>query len=128
MKFSTQLSFLLIFVLLLTACNGRNSQQSDESDITMTVVAETTTVGNTTLTITLTDPTGAGIDNAELTIKGDMSHAGMQPVLANTSGGQSGIYNVPFEWTMGGDWIVTVDAMLADGRSLSRQFDFSISN
>jgi len=36
-------------------------------------------------------------------------------------------YAIPFEWTMGGDWVVTVDVTLADGRTASRQFDLSIT-
>lgn len=119
---------LLLLILLLSACNGRQSQQSDTIDLDMTVVPQTTTVGDTILTITLKDTAGAVIDDAELTIKGDMSHAGMQPVLANTSGGINGVYTVPFEWTMGGDWIVTIDVTLADGRYHAQQFNFSIDN
>ncbi len=55
-----------------------------------------------------------------------MSHAGMKPVLANISEGESGVYAVPFEWTMGGDWFVAVTATLPDGRVATKRFDLSV--
>jgi hypothetical protein len=49
-----------------------------------------------------------------------MSHAGMTPVIVERANGEAGTYAVPFEWTMAGDWIVTISATLPDGRSLVR--------
>jgi hypothetical protein len=39
-----------------------------------------------------------------------------------------GIYIMPFEWTMGGDWIVTVSGELSDGRSLEEKIELSVSS
>ena len=55
-----------------------------------------------------------------------MTHAGMVPVFAQTTGGKNGRYVVPFEWTMGGDWTVTVDVSLEDGRTISREFPVTV--
>lgn len=120
------LLFLLVFVL--AACGSRASQQPDDSGISMDLTAESTEVGKTTLRITLEDAQGTPINDATLDVKGDMTHAGMVPVLANdVTNGQDGVYEIPFEWTMGGDWIVTVEATLADGRTISRRFDLTVS-
>ena len=56
-----------------------------------------------------------------------MSHAGMQPVLAEASGGADGVYQAQWVWTMSGDWFVTVTAVLPDGRTLVRRFDLAVS-
>lgn len=122
--------FLLLLptFLLLTACSGRNSQQTNDNDIRIITAVESTTVGKTILLVTVTDAAGAPINDADISVKGDMSHAGMVPVLANSTGGDNGIYEMPFEWTMGGDWVVTVEAVLPDGRSTTQQFNFTIDN
>lgn len=117
-----------IFLLLLPACGGRNSQQTTAEDIRLIVAVESTTVGQTTLLVTVTDAAGTPINDATVSVKGDMSHAGMVPVLADVTGGENGVYEMPFEWTMGGDWVVTVEATLPDGRSTSQQFNFTIDS
>jgi hypothetical protein len=127
----TVYKFMLIGVLFLltTACNGRNSQQSNNTDIRIIVAVESTNVGETSLIVTLTDTAGSPINDATVSVKGDMSHAGMVPVLAKvTGGGDNGVYKMPFEWTMGGDWVVTVEATLPDGRSATQQFNFAIDS
>lgn len=121
-------SVFLCTALLLVACGGRVSQQSNDANITIDLAAESMAVGSTVLKLTVTDGSGAPINDATLNVKGDMTHAGMVPVLAEgVSDGQEGIYRVPFEWTMGGDWVVTVEVVLPDGQTVSRQFDLTVS-
>ena len=84
-------------------------------------------VGKYTLNIRIFDSNDNPIDNATLSAKGDMTHAGMTPILAETTGGDKGLYKVPFEWTMGGDWVVTVQATLPDGTIAEETFPFTIS-
>jgi hypothetical protein len=123
-----KLILALIFFLLPMACNGRNSQQTNNDDMRIIVAVESTSVGETALLVTVTDKEGTPIDNATVSVKGDMSHAGMVPVLADATNGENGVYEMPFEWTMGGDWIVTVEVTLPDGRSATQQFNYSIDS
>lgn len=121
--------FMLVGVfLLLASCNGRNSQQNNDPDIHIIVTVQSTKVGETILAVTLTDAAGSPINDATVSVKGDMSHAGMVPVLAEVTSSEAGVYEMPFKWTMGGDWIVTVEAVLPDGRSASQQFNFTIDS
>jgi hypothetical protein len=78
------------------------------------------------LVVTLLEPEGAPIDGATLQIKGDMTHAGMVPVVVTVSESVSGSYSTPFDWTMAGDWILTVQAHLPDGRMVRRQFEVTV--
>jgi hypothetical protein len=122
------LVFAAMLSLALVGCQRISQQPDSAADVNMafSVQPDPPGVGSSRLTITLTDAQGAPIEGARLQIKGDMTHAGMQPVLAEVKGGTGGRYEVPFEWTMGGDWIVTVSAALPDGRSTSRQFDLTV--
>lgn len=121
-------SVFLCTALLLAACGGRVSQQSNDADVAIDLAAESMAVGSTVLEVTVTDGSSAPINDATLNVKGDMTHAGMTPVLVEgVSDGREGVYRVPFEWTMGGDWVVTVEAVLPDGRTVSQQFDLSVS-
>jgi hypothetical protein len=46
-----------------------------------------------------------------------MSHAGMVPVVDTAVAEDPGRYGISgFEFTMAGDWILTVEATLPDGR------------
>ena len=85
-----------------------------------------TAVSTTTLTVTMHDADGNPINDAYLIIKGDMTHAGMTPIIAAADGGTDGVYTTPFEWTMGGDWVITIIANLGDGTTITREFPFVI--
>jgi hypothetical protein len=120
-----RLAVLLIFALLLAGC--RQSAQNQTSDIDIALRAEPLAVGETMLHITLTGADGQPVSAQKIDVRGDMNHAGMQPVLADTSDGENGAYEVPFEWTMSGDWIVTVKATMTDGTVAEERFDLSVT-
>jgi hypothetical protein len=42
----------------------------------------------------LTDPSGAALPGARVALQGDMSHAGMQPLLAAAAETTAGVYQV----------------------------------
>ena len=121
--------FLLVCTFLLTGC-GRIQREQSPGDLgytlTMLIEPAPATVGASHLIFTLTDPADQPIDNATLAIEGNMTHAGMVPVLAQSSAGVGGQYSVPIEWTMSGDWLVTVQVTLADGQSFSQQFPVGV--
>jgi hypothetical protein len=52
-----------------------------------------------------------------------MSHPGMAPVLADAAERAPGIYKVPFEFTMQGDWVLLVSAVLHDATRVERRID-----
>lgn len=115
----------VLLVIVLTACGGRNSNQADNNDLNISVDVASTTVGTTDLMVTILDENGAPVNDATVNIKGDMSHAGMQPVLGESSSAENGVYTIPYEWTMAGDWFVTVDVLLSNGETASGRFDFT---
>lgn len=120
-------NYLLIIIIfgLLSACGGRNSAQTNSNNYDISVEAGSTSVGKTDLMVTVKDQSGNAINDANVSIKGDMSHAGMQPVLGESSSGDNGVYTTPYEWTMAGDWFITIDVTFADGSSATERVDFN---
>lgn len=116
---------IILLVTLLSACGGRNSSQTNSSNYDISIEAESTNLGQTNLMVTVRNENGEPINDAIVNIKGDMTHAGMQPVLGDTSSADNGVYTIPYEWTMAGDWFVTIDVTFADGSTATERVDFS---
>lgn len=120
------LALALIAVMVLAACRESSEAESTvDLNIDLAVEPSPPAVGDATLIITVTDESGDAVDNAAVAVRGDMNHAGMVPVLRDVDESVSGVYTVPFEWTMGGDWIVTVTVTLPDGEVATRDFDIT---
>ena len=126
-KYGLLMGFAL-FLIFGSGC-ARVSQQAESADIeiTMTAIPFPPHIGDSRLVIQVADEMGSPIDDAHLAIMGNMTHAGMVPVLAEIDGGgEAGVYTIPFEWTMAGDWVVTVDIQLADGTKAQKRFDMAV--
>lgn len=98
----------------------------DEADIQVAYQTESATVGAATLTITVTEVDGTPVTNATIAVTGDMAHGGMMPLSSTGTYSGEGHYTVPLTWTMAGDWIVTVQITLADGRQFEQTFDQAV--
>ncbi len=128
MKYVLTLVAAVLILSTLTACGQQSAAMTApvDVDITLQVEPEPLSVGETTLLIALTDSSGSRVDGAKLQVHGDMDHAGMTVVNREAHESTNGIYRVPFEWTMGGGWIVTVTAQLPDGSEISKTFEFFV--
>src|SRR5690349_25023246 len=80
-------------------------------------------VGDGVVIIVVRDSLGNPIDNALIHLRGDMSHAGMAPVMYDVNESVNGEYRVAFNWNMSGDWILTVTTVLADGSTTEVLFN-----
>lgn len=120
---------VLIAAAILSGCRQQAAPVADVSDLNveLQVTPEDPTVGEAELLVTVTDGEGNPIDDATVSVRGDMSHAGMVPVLGDVEGGENGVYSIPFEWTMAGDWTVEVTVELADGTTANQTFPFSVT-
>lgn len=84
-------------------------------------------IGPHRVTITLLDGDGTPIEDAVVSVRADMNHAGMLPVEAEAVHQGDGVYSAAFDWTMAGDWIVTVTTTLPDGRVKSQTFNYTVT-
>ncbi|MCO6453652.1 MAG: FixH family protein [Caldilineales bacterium] len=130
-RFQLVLFVLITLAVTLTAtagCGRASNQPETRPDIrvSLTVEPDPPVVGPAILHVRVVDQADKPLTGASISAKADMSHAGMQPVLGESTEAGDGDYTIPIEWTMGGDWFVTLDITLADGSSLSRRFDLSV--
>jgi hypothetical protein len=107
--------FLLPF---LSGCRGDGGQSEPSLVLEVGISPTPPSVGPARLIISLHDTSGAPIPGADIAVEGNMSHAGMTPVLATAQEVAPGQYSVPeFVFTMAGDWFLILRATLPDGRS-----------
>ncbi len=70
-----------------------------------------------------------GITGASVTVTGDMTHAGMVPVIAEAHEVAPGEYVADdFAFNMGGDWFLMANVALADGTSFELNVPVSVSS
>lgn len=133
-KIARSIPFFALLVLLLPAISAcRESAQPTPTPNPEVVISvdygETPTVGETVLIVRVQD--SAGNDRADvqrIAVRGDMDHAGMVPVLAETdTPDEEGAYVIPFEWTMRGGWILTIEVTLTDGTTTRRDFTLDVT-
>jgi len=115
------------FLLGLAACliaGGCQPPADAAAQIALewTVTPDPPAAGTARFSLTLTDTaTRQPVRGAEVRLEGNMSHPGMKPVFSTAREVAPGRYEAPVELTMAGDWVILVDAALADGRSFERQ-------
>jgi hypothetical protein len=70
----------------------------------------------------------AGVEGASVEVVGDMTHAGMEPVISDAPMVDPGLHRTDaFRFTMAGDWILTVTATLPDGATVREEAFVNVS-
>ncbi len=100
---------------------------SDDTRISLVAPLFPPPAGDGHLAFRVTDAGDQPIDTATLQIRGDMTHAGMLPIEATATADEDGVYRTPIRWTMAGDWIITVEATLSDGRRATQSFNVTVT-
>ena len=121
---------LLVCTGLIAAC-GRQAS-TDDSGIQVTLLPSPAGQAGEFVTIRLSDATGQPVTDASVGLEGNMNHAGMAPVftdsrLDSADGSSDGLYTIPFQFDMLGDWIVTVLITNADGATVRRDISVNVS-
>jgi hypothetical protein len=112
--------FVFLLVITLTGCQRGSSKDIPDIGIDLAVSPNPPQVGPVLLILTVSDANGQPISGAQIEVEGNMSHAGMAPVLGRAVETTPGHYEAPLEFTMSGDWSILVKATLPDGRTLER--------
>jgi hypothetical protein len=79
--------------------------------------------GSVTVTVKLADSAGQPAIGGKISLEGDMSHPGMEPVFSDAMETRPGEYSGHLDFKMPGDWVVLLHAALPDGRKLEKQVD-----
>lgn len=120
--------WLCLLLGSVTAVACRHTPDTGTADLTITLISSPTpTLADTTLILSLLDGQGQPVDDAQLEVRGDMTHAGMTPILGTAVAGQDGQYTIPFPWSMAGDWILTIRATMPDGSWREQQINLRVA-
>lgn len=123
---------LSLFVLFSLAACGGGSSANNASGLQITL-APPEGANPQALVVQLADQAGKPVTNATVSLEGNMQHAGMAPVTGkavqdNADGKEDGRYQVPFAFSMLGDWVITVSVKGADGKTTQRDIPVTVSD
>lgn len=101
-----------LLALALVACDppddGNEASASADGLSVEAQVVDEPAVGPSEVEVTVHEG-GEPVTDAEVEVTGDMTHAGMVPVVAPAPHDEGGRYRTEgFEFSMAGDWILTV--------------------
>ncbi|MCK6578737.1 MAG: DUF4198 domain-containing protein [Anaerolineae bacterium] len=122
------LALWTLLLLLLTACQGAASPTTGEVSFELVALEpDTQIVGEVTLVLRVLRGE-APLAGAQVAVQGDLRRAGVLPVQGGGQTDSAGVVRVPFEWTTGGDWVVTVTITTPDGQQRAGQFELTIAS
>jgi hypothetical protein len=115
--------------LLFVACRPPQDravgQENTNLQVDFEVVGEPK-LGEAVLALSLSQD-GQPVEGASISVVGDMTHAGMIPVLSEASEQEPGRYlSEGFAFTMAGDWLISVDITLPDGEKQTRELALTV--
>lgn len=115
----------LVVAVVLSCGAGCSPPASDTSGLQadLTLSPSPPVVGDAEISLKLTGADGAPLKGADVSVEGNMNHAGMTPSMADLQEGQPGTYSGTLEFTMGGDWFLLVTAQTADGKTMQTKID-----
>ena len=115
---------LCVGLALLQGCH-RQTAYFTEPQFSHEVSPQPPRVGQTTISVRVTDLSGKPVSGLPVEFEANMSHAGMPPVFAKATEVEKGNYRATLELSMAGDWIVVAHATLIDGRKASYKFEIN---
>lgn len=114
---------LPLLLVILVACEPPEDRAASRGDASLVVsvsLESQPAISRSPLLVSFTEAGGQPVTGASVRVVGDMTHAGMQPVIVDATEVAPGSYRADeFAFTMAGDWIITVTATTADGRRVS---------
>ena len=125
-------SLTLIFGFAVVACRppaeGANGARAQGNLVQVTwEIADEPRVGPTALVVRVMKD-GAPVTGASVEVTGDMTHAGMVPVIANAPMTEPGMYvTQDFAFDMAGDWVLTAEIHLEDGLTVTNSTETTVA-
>lgn len=115
--------------VFLGAC-GSSTPATSEAAVQISLLPGTTA---DSLQVQLHNPDHTPLTDATVTLEGNMNHAGMAPVIGepvqdSADGASDGVYTIPFQFSMLGDWIITVQVALADGTEATKDVNVTVTD
>lgn len=112
---------LVLAALALASCGG----DSTKANVALSIEPAEPAMGMAEVTVTISDEAGAPVQAESVIIVGNMDHP-MEPSVAEASPAGDGVYVADFEFTMPGEWVLTVTAEGADAGHITEDFPVSV--
>jgi YtkA-like len=122
-KGTNKVSFLCLLCLFAAGFLSCRNQSSAEVFVAHEVLPQPPRVGHVVIVLRVTSASRKPVLGAHIRLEGNMSHAGMSPVFADTLEVAPGDYRANMELAMAGDWVILVHLGLPDGAKVERQFE-----
>jgi hypothetical protein len=119
-------NLLFLFVCFLLICSigcRKNSETGSKVTVELDGLPKTYRVGHEPISLKISDALGQAVSGAQVSLEGNMSHAGMAPTFGQAAEVAPGSYRGTLEFSMAGDWVISVTARLSDGRQVEQQFE-----
>ncbi len=116
----TALATLLLLPLVMAACRPPADRTGDattgsRTEVSVELLTRPARVGPAAIEVVV-HRDGVALEGATVRVTGDMTHAGMVPVVADARYHGEGVYRSDgFAFDMAGDWIITVNVTHPDG-------------
>jgi hypothetical protein len=119
------LALVGLVTLLVAGCRPPAERVDPNRSIEVTLLTTPARVGPAAVEVRL-HTAGTPVTGASVRVVGDMTHAGMVPVVANAVDLGGGIYRTEgFAFDMAGDWVITAEVRYAD--AVTRQGSLAVS-
>lgn len=116
-------TFPILFLATVLFVAGCSRTAPPPSSVTVTdkqVTPLPARVGSVTISFSLNDA-GKPVSGAQVSLEGDMTHAGMAPVFGDAHEASPGHYRGRLTLNMSGDWVVLMHLTLPDGHNMDEQ-------
>lgn len=110
-----------VVLALMTAGCHRPSASIPGVTLQARITPQPVRVGNAAVSVLMKDVNRMPVTHAAVSFEGDMTHPGMSPVFGAAREVSPGNYQGSIDFSMGGDWVVTLHVRLADGRTMERE-------
>jgi hypothetical protein len=115
---------MALLALTVAACAPTATPAADPVKIELAASPNPPATGDVELTITLSDPSGRPVDNAQVDLLA--SHTGMAGMDLQGQATAQGRYTITADFSMSGDWKVTVEVRGMTGQTIRKDFDLPV--
>lgn len=126
------IALLILLLFGSVACGGGKEEMApgasttDEINISLTTNPNPPASGQVQVIVTLTDVAGQTIDNADVYILGGHTEMGGMNLEGEAVGQGNGRYTFRADFSMSGDWLVTVEVRDVGTETIRQEFDLPV--
>ncbi|MCP4418740.1 MAG: hypothetical protein GY805_19150 [Chloroflexi bacterium] len=122
-------SFIVIIILLALIGYQRISHATSETAVQIQLVSPimpSLMIEGQQFILRALDKNDNLINDAQLQVRGDRDHGGMEPLILDLESAGEGLYFAPVDWPMAGNWTITAKVTLANGSQAQSQFNLFV--